>query len=190
MVRIKKRWNQHAAPRSLAQTANAISSTIWKLAADVVLNLENENFETETQGQRVDLLEELASYLVHCSDRWVYTRASQEQRGEFIDCLVRDIARLLEDSRIDVQGEGDYQQAFIDKLNQRAADYARFSYSEDEGCSFAMRCRLGERVQATMGARDERWIPDYVVGREAPAIESALKRSLVGLVRIENQVGQ
>jgi len=40
-------------------------------------------------------------------------------------------------------------------------------------------------VQATMGARDERWIPDYVIGREAPAIESALKRSLNGLVRIE-----
>ena len=186
MVRIKKRWNQHAAPRSLAQMANAISSTIWKLAADVVLNLENENFETETQGQRVDLLEELASYLVHNCDRWVYTRASQEQRSEFIDCLVRDMARLLEDSRVDVQGSGDYQVDFIDKLNQRTADYAQFSYDEDDGCSFAMRCRLGERVQATMGARDERWIPDYIIGREAPTVESALKRSLTGLVRIES----
>ena len=185
MVRIKKRWNQHAAPRSLAQMANAISSTIWKLAADVVLNLENENFETQTQGQRVDLLEELASYLVHYCDRWIYARAEQDQRGEFIDCLVRDMARLLEDSRVDVQGRGDYQAAFIDKLNRRTADYAQFSYSEDDGCSFAMRCRLGEMVQATMGARDERWIPDYIIGREAPAVESALKRSLDGLVRIE-----
>jgi hypothetical protein len=35
-----------------------------------------------------------------------------------------------------------------------------------------------------MGARDNRWIPDYLVGREAPAIEASLRRSLAGLVRI------
>jgi len=184
MVRVKKRWNQHDAPRTLAQMANAIGSTIWKLSADVVLNLENENFETSTQAQRVDLLEEVACFLVHFSDRWLYARATQEQRGEFIDCLVRDLARLLEDSRVDVQGGDGYQRAFIDKLNRRSADYAAFSFDEEDGCSFAMRCRLGEMIQGAMGARDNRWIPDYIVGREAPAIEASLRRSLAGLVRI------
>jgi hypothetical protein len=184
MVRIKKRWNQHDAPRSLAQMANAIGATIWKLAAEVVLNLENENFETSTQAQRVDLLEEMVCYLVHFSDRWLYAQATQAQRSEFIDCLVRDLARLLEDSRVDVQGGDGYQGAFIDKLNQRAANYAVYSYSEEDGCSFAMRCRLGEMVQITMGARDNRWIPDYIVGREAPDAEASLRRSLAGLVRI------
>jgi hypothetical protein len=184
MVRVKKRWNQHAAPRSLAQMANAIAATIWKLAADVVLSLENENFETTTQAQRVDLLEEMVCYLVHYCDRWIYTRADAEQRAEFVSCLARDMARLLEDSRVDVQGKGGYQAAFVDKLNQRSSDYAGFSYLEEDGCSFAMRCRLGEYVQATMGQRDSRWIPDYIVGREAPAVETALQRSLVGLVRI------
>jgi hypothetical protein len=33
-----------------------------------------------------------------------------------------------------------------------------------------------------MGERDKRWIPDYMVGREAPEIETSLKRSLSGLV--------
>jgi hypothetical protein len=37
-----------------------------------------------------------------------------------------------------------------------------------------------------MGIRDERWIPDYIVGREAPAVETALQRSLTGLVRIDS----
>ena len=184
MVRVKKRWNQQAAPRSLAQAANAIGSSIWKLAAEVVLNLENENFETTTQGQRVDLLEEVACFLVHYCDRWIYPRVDQAQRTEFITGLVRDIARLLEDSRVDVQGPGDYQPAFMDKLNQRASDYAGFSFSEEEGCSFAMRCRLGAHIQASMGERDNRWIPDYIVGREAPQAEAALKRSLEGLVRL------
>ena len=185
MVRVKNRWNQNAAPRSLLQMANAVSATLWKLAADVVLSLENDNFETATQGQRVDLLEELACYLVHYCDRWIYSRADEDQRNEFISCLVGDMARLLEDSRIDVQGDGDYRAAFIDKLNRRCADYAGYSFSETEGGSFAMRCRLGERVQDSMGERDGRWIPDTIVGREAPAIEKALQRSLSGLVRLE-----
>jgi hypothetical protein len=121
---------------------------------------------------------------VHYCDRWIYSRVDTEQRDEFISCLARDMARLLEDSRVDVQGEGEYRAVFVERLNLRTADYARYSYSEDDGCSFAMRCRLGEWVQATMGQRDNRWIPDYVVGREAPAIETALQRSLAGLVKI------
>lgn len=186
MVRVKKRWNQHGAPRTLAQMANAIGASIWKLAAGVVLNLENENFETDTQAQRIDIMEEVACYLVHVCDRWIYARADQDQRAVFISALVKDMGRMLEDSRVDVQGEGEYQADFFDKVNQRSGDYAGYSYSDDEGGSFAMRCRLGDRVQAAMGERDSRWIPDFIVGREAPEIEAALKRSLSGLVSFEN----
>ena len=185
MVRVKKRWNQPEAPRTLAQSANAIASTLWKLAADVLLNLENENFETTTQGQRVDLLEELVCFLVHFCDRSINETATSEQRAEFIGCLAKDMARLLEDSRVDVQGAGAYQADFIDKLNRRSGEYAAFSFSEEEGASFAMRCQLGEQVRLTMGERDNRWIPDYIVGREAPAIEAALKRSLDGLLSFD-----
>ena len=166
--------------------ANAICATIWKLAAEVVLNLENENFETDTQAQRIDIMEEVICYLVHVSDRLVYPQANEKQRTEFISSLVRDLARMLEDSRIDVQGEGEYRAAFFDKLNRRSGDFARYSFNPEEGGSFAMRCRLGDRVQAAMGERDKRWIPDYIVGREAPEIETALQRSLAGLVSFEN----
>ena len=185
-VRVKHRWNQQQTSRSVAQMANAVAATLWKLAANVVLNLENENFETETQSQRIDLMEEILCYQVHIVDRWLYSRASESQRGEFVSCLVGDLARMLEDSRVDVQGGDEYQTVFVDKLNLRSGEYAAFSYSDEEGASFAMRCRLGDCVQAQMGDRDQRWIPDYIVGREAPEIESALKRSLTGLVSFES----
>ncbi len=188
MVRVKKRWNQQQRPRSLAQMANAIAASIWKLASNVVLNLENENFETETQGQRIDIMEEIVCYLVHAVDRRVYPQADEAQRAEFVSALVRDLARLLEDSRVDVQGTGEYRAAFIDKVNQRSAEYAGYGFSDAEGGSFSMRCRLGERVAAAMGARDRRWIPDYIVGREAPEIEAALQRSLQGLVTFDKSV--
>jgi hypothetical protein len=181
MVRVKKRWNQQARPRTPAQMANAIAASVWKLASNVVLNLENENFETDTQGQRIDIMEEVVCYLVHIVDRIVYEQASQQQREDFISSLVADLARLLEDSRVDVQGDGEYRAAFVEKMNQRSAEYAGYGYSADEGGGFAMRCRLGERVAEAMGERERRWIPDYIVGREAPEIEAALKRSLSGL---------
>lgn len=186
MVRIKKRWNQQDRPRTLAQTANAIAGSVWKLAANVVLNLENENFETQTQGQRIDIIEEIVCYLVHIVDRVVYEQAGQEQRETFISSLVADLARLLEDSRVDVQGAGGYRADFIDKLNQRTSAYAAYAYNSGEGASFSMRCRLGDLVAAAMGERDRRWIPDYIVGREAPEIEAALGRSLTGLLSFDN----
>ncbi len=185
MLRVRKNWNQAATTRSLPQMANAIGGTIWKLSANVLLNLENENFETTTQNQRLDILEELVCYQVHFCDRWLYPQTDQKQRCEFIASLVRDMARMLEDSRIDVLGDAKYQAAFVDKLNQRSRDYAGFSFSEEDGGSFAMRCRLGTYLQETMGERDNRWIPDYIVGREAPETEMELKRSLSGLVRLE-----
>ena len=58
-MRVKKRWNQNSRERSLEQMANAVSAVVWKAAAQVVLNLENDNFETTTQAQRVDLVEEV-----------------------------------------------------------------------------------------------------------------------------------
>ena len=76
--------------------------------------------------------------------------------------------------------------AWFDKLNQRSAEYAAYSYDESEGASFAMRCTLGNHVQAGMGERDRRWIPDYVVGREAPEIEQSLKRVMDGLISFES----
>ncbi len=185
MVRVKKRWNQQARPRTPAQMANAIGAAIWKLAANVVLNLENENFETETQVQRIEIMEEVVCYLVHITDRRVYGQASQQQRAEFVSALVGDLARMLEDSRVDVQGAGEYRVTFIDKINQRSAMYAGYGFSDEDGASFSMRCRLGELVAAAMGERDRRWIPDYLVGREAPEIEAALQRSLGGLVSFE-----
>ncbi|MEM7292974.1 MAG: hypothetical protein AAF420_06195 [Pseudomonadota bacterium] len=185
-MRVKKRWNQNSRERSLEQMANAVSAVIWKAAAQVVLNLENDNFETTTQAQRVDLVEEVSSYLVHIADRWVYKRGSSEQRQTFVGALVRDVSRLVEDSRFDVQGPGKYRADFVERFNKRSSDYAEHHYTEEEGGSFRMRLTFGHHVANSMGAHDNKWIPDYIIGREAPEIESGLTRALSGLVRLDS----
>ena len=167
--------------------ANAIAAIIWKLSAQVLLNMENENFETATQSQRLDILEELVSFLVHLVDRQIYDLTDAEGRTLFITALVNDMARMLEDSRVDVEGEDEYKQAFYDKINARMGEFSDYSFSADDGASFSMRCTLGAHIQAVMGSRDNKWIPDYIVGREAPEIENTLSRSLTNLVSFEDQ---
>jgi hypothetical protein len=185
-MRVNKRWNQKSRPRSIEQMSNVVAAAVWKLAAQVVLNLENENFETTTQGQRLDVMEELVIFLVHMADRRVCEQTDLDSRGQFVSTLVKDLARMLEESRQDVEGPGSYQSSFIDKTNLRTGEYSRYQFSLEQGASFAMRCVLGAHVQTSMGALDNKWIPDYIIGREAPEIESTLKQTLTGLVQFES----
>ncbi len=167
--------------------ANAVAAAIWKLAAQVVLNLENENFETTTQGQRLDVMEELVIFLVHMSDRRIIGQTDADNRGQFISALVKDMARMLEESRIDTGQAGNHQTPFIDRCNLRTQEYSKYNFSLEEGASFAMRCLLGAYVMEMMGARDSKWIPDYIIGREAPSVEATLRQTLTGLVGFESK---
>ena len=185
-MRVNKRWNQKSRPRSIAQMSNVIAAAIWKLASQVVLNLENENFETTTQGQRLDVIDELVIFLVHMADRHIFEQTGTENRSQFVSVLVKDLARMLEESRSDVDQIGDHKSAFIEKTNLRCAEYGGYRFSLEAGASFAMRCLLGAYVMEMMGARDNKWIPDYIIGREAPTIEATLRQTLVGLVGFES----
>jgi hypothetical protein len=184
-MRVSKRWNQKQKPRTIGQISSAVAGTIWKLGSQSLLNLETEKFETTSQKQRLDVLEEIFAYLIHQCDRRAYELTDADNRAAYITSLAKDMARLIEDSRVDMEGVGNYQQAFLDRLNQRMAAYSLFKFSDDEGASFVMRCAFGDFIKEAMGARDNKWIPDYIIGREAPLAENALKSTLAGLVDFE-----
>ena len=181
-MRINRRWNQKKKPRTVEQMANALAAAIWKLGAEVVLSLENENFETSTQIQRLDVLEEFVIFLLHMADRRIYPQTTAEIRSRFISALARDLDRLLADSRFEFEGHVEDGKRFIDKVNRRTGEYSNYQYSAVDGASIALRCTLGEHIRAQMGERDSKWVPDYIIEREAPAAERSLKIALEGLV--------
>jgi len=109
-----------------------------------------------------------------------------DNRGQFISALVKDMARMLEESRIETGQAGNHQTPFIDRCNLRTQEYSEYNFSLEEGASFAMRCVLGGHISEQMGARDNKWIPDYIIGREAPEIEATLRLSLSGLVTFDS----
>ena len=181
MVRIRSRWKDKGKARSLEDNAGALAFIQWRIAGATLLNLENEGFQTDTQGQRLDVLQELCAFLIHVTDRLVHGRMSDEERKRFIVALALKTADTYHDNRADAEGRGqDFRQPFIDTLNQRMAEYAEFRFENAEP-GYALKRYLGECVTNTMGPKDRKWISDQVMEIEIPEMLKTLKKGLKDL---------
>lgn len=189
MVRLRTRWNLKDRDRSIEQIASAVGVNIWKIASEGLLNLENEGFETISQAQRLDVIAEFIAFMIHVSDRLVYGDMSDEERREFITALALHLTNTMQDNRIDANGPGQYQDAFIQLLNSRMEDYSECSYTDQEGPGFSLKRILGERVRDQMGAKDNKWIPDYIIDAEAPKAVESLKKVLHSMLDLESHLG-
>jgi len=181
-VRIRSRWNDKKKTRSLEETAGALAFIEWRIAAQALLNLENEGFQTDTQSQRLDVLQELCAFLIHVTDRLVHASMDEEQRRRLVVALALKTADTYHDNRVDSEGRGqDFRQPFIDVLNQRMADYAEFRF-EDGAPGYALKRYLGECVTESMGPKDRKWISDQVMEIEVPAMLKTLNKGLRDLL--------
>jgi hypothetical protein len=180
-VRVKSKWNLPDRERSFAETGGALAFILWRIAQQGTLNLENEGFQTDTNAQRLDIITEFLAFLVHIVDRMTAERFTAEQRQDFISSLARHLADTMQDNRTDVQGKGDYRKPLIDRFNERAGDYAEFTFTDNEP-GFALRRYFGEHVRAVMGERDNQWITGQVMSIEVPEALKPLRKALRDLL--------
>ena len=181
MARLKTRWSKKDRARSHTDTGGALSMSIWKLATESLLNLENEGFETRTNAQRLDAIAEFLAYSVHLVDRLAHERMDEERRGRLVGAVAARIAEIMRDNRADT-GAADDGRRFVDLVNRRGDEYSDCNFDADGGPGFTMRRILGEHVQRVMGEKDSRWIPDYVLDAEAPEIFRGIKRAARSLL--------
>jgi hypothetical protein len=190
MVRIRSRWKDKGKARSLEENAGALAFIEWRIAGATLLNLENEGFQTDTQTQRLDVLEELCAFLIHVTDRLVHGKMSEEDRRRFIVALALKVADTYHDNRVDVEGRGqDFRQPFVDKLNLRMGEYAEFRFENAEP-GYAFKRYLGECVTNTMGPKDRKWISDQVMEIEIPEMLKNLKKGLKDLFETGAPAGE
>jgi len=177
-VRIRSHWNKKGKARTIEETAGALAFIEWRIAAQTLLNLENEGFQTDTQRQRLDVLQ------VHVTDRLVHGDLEEDQRQQFIVALAVKMADTYHDNRVDAEGRGqDFRPGFIDILNQRLANYAECSFNDGKP-GYEFKRYLGECVTNTMGDRDRKWISDQVMDIEVPEMLKTLKKGLKDLFDI------
>ena len=181
VVRVKSRWKDKGKKRSLEDIAGALAFIEWRIAGAALLNLENEGFQTDSQSQRLDVLQEFCAFLIHVSDRLMHESMTDEQRQRFITALALKLAETYHGNRTDAEGRGEnFRQTFIDILNARMADYAEFNFQDGEP-GYACRRYLGECVTDSMGPRDRKWISDQVMEIEIPEMLKTLQKGLSGL---------
>jgi len=172
--------------RTIEENAGALAFIEWRIAGQTLLNLENEGFQTDTQMQRLDVLQELSAFLIHVTDRLVHGDLDEEQRQKFIVELALKMADTYHDNRVDAEGRGqDFRPGFIDILNQRLANYAECSFDNGEP-GYQFKRYLGECVTHTMGDRDRKWISDQVMEIEVPEMLKTLKKGLKDLFESGN----
>ncbi len=180
MARLKTKWNLQERQRGPEDIASVIAFNLWVLAAESCLFLENEGFETRTQSQRLDVIAEFAAFGAHIADRMVFDTMTAAEREVFINSLGQHLANTMQTNRAEVCGAGSYRNEFIDLMNTRMDEYSQCSFTDEHGPGFPMRRMAGNHVQAVMGEKDNKWIPDYVIDSEIPKLLLGLKKVFKG----------
>ena len=161
-MRMKSKWGKNGKERSVADNASATAFLAWRIAQDALLDLEEEEYQTDSLSQRMDVIVEFVIFLAHLADRITYERMSAEERQEFVTIMVKHLARTHQASMEDISGVRDYKEDFINLVNERMSDYADMPYEDGEP-SFVMKRYLGSRVQAVMGEHYNKWIETQVL---------------------------
>jgi len=177
-VRIRSKWNAKNRDRTPEEIAGVVGFIAWRISTQAVLELENNNFQTDTQVQRLAIIWEFAAFLIHITDRMMYKRMDEDERAVFISAM----AKSMQDNMEDFLGSGFYKPDLINTLNLRMSEYAKFGYSEDSGPSFPMLRLFGENVTAVMGERQKKWVTTQVIDIEAPDAIKTLKLGISNLL--------
>lgn len=165
-LRIKSRWWDDQASRSLPEIATALAVIAWRIALDKAITLHCERFVYVDDRQRLAVISEYLVFLVQIGDRLAHARLDDAERRELITTFARKLFEHVQDNSEDLLGPGTYGAAFIELLNQRSGEYAAYQLAED-GPSYAFLRQLGHEIQSLMGESEEnRWVIDQVMDRD------------------------
>lgn len=182
-MRIKSRWHKKGKEHSVEETASALAFIAWRIGQNTVLNMENENYQTDTLRQRLDVIFEFMAFLIHVSDRLTFEALDEDERTRFITAMAQNTLRQMRTNLNDHGMTGEEVDAkYLPILNERMADYSEFSF-EQEDPSFNMSRYLGEKVTEMMGERDNKWVLQQVMDVEVPNAMENLKKGLDSLFK-------
>jgi len=185
-VRIKTRWHRSrrsrknieggAREKTMDELAGVVAFNIWKVAQNLFSNMEKEGFRFSKDEQAIGVIVETAAFLLQVADRMVYEYFSDDERREFVIGAAKHLGQTLQTNQMDLHGEGDYLNPFIDTLNQRFAEYAECSFDQKDGPGYAFKRVLGDKIAQVMAASDAKWVVEHVMEIEVPeAIKTTMR---------------
>ncbi len=184
-IRIKTKWSKEEREVSVEDAVSVLAFNSWKIGMQTLLEIENEDFQIDTQQQRIEVIEEIMAFMIQALDRIVHNTINDEDRGALISMYAKKIADHVQDNARDFSGPADYRTPFINKLNQRFAGYAETKWNEEQHePGFSMGREFGNNVAEVLGPKDKKWALDYLQQVLMPEFYTLFKKTVksVGLV--------
>jgi len=181
-VRIKSRWHNDEIKRSPEAIGSAVAFNGWKIAVDRMGNLQGEHYRYDSDEQRLWVVAEYCIYMVQIVDRLAHSMIDDQERAAVITAMALKFGEYLQENAADMVGPGDHVPAFIQRLNERSAEYAEFGLGAD-GPSYPFLRHLGAEIQRIMGDEGgNRWVIDQVMDQDGPEIFKQVKRLVYNLL--------
>lgn len=183
-MRMRTKWHNKERQVSVDEKANTMAFISWRIAAGLVLNLENENFQTDTQQQRLNVITEALAFLVSVTDRMVAEQMDADERQEFIVKFATKLAGTFQENSEDLIGRDvDYKKDFINTMNKRLNAYAECSWDDEKDMpGFQYKRDFGDYITEPMGEKDKKWITDQVMSIEVFDMMENLKKAKFEMV--------
>jgi hypothetical protein len=190
-LRVKTVWFKKEGERPAEEVATVLASTIWRLGDKAVDNLSKANFDIVTPERGFKIIGELACFLTHFVDRLAFERMDDDKRQELVSAVGVRLAEIMEQNILDYTGgktdpDYDYQDGFIELLNQRMNDFAEFEFPEDKASFPALRF-LSLIIREGMVKTDQTWIQDQLMDIEVPEMMGMVKKNMDGFYPVRSE---
>jgi len=184
-IRIKTKWSKEEREVSVEDAVSVLAFNSWKISMQTLLEIENENFQIDTQQQRIEVIEEILAFMIQALDRIVHETTNDDDRANLISLYAKKLSDHVQDNARDFSGPGDYRKPFIDKLNQRFTAYADTKWDESlHQPGFSMSREFGVNISKVLGPKDQKWALDYIQQVLMPDFYALFKKTVksIGLV--------
>ena len=81
-------------------------------------NLHQQDFDYETDDQRMGVIRQYLFFFIHCADRLMFDHFDQQNRSEFINALSTDCKNHFATNVLEISGQRIDSTEFITALNQ------------------------------------------------------------------------
>jgi hypothetical protein len=181
-IRVKSSWHKGDRKKTPQEIAGALAYIIWRISDNTLKNVRKADFDIAIGAQYFAFLQEFLIFLVMVADRIVYTQLSEEDRFEFTSALANRVAEHMAENQTEWLGGAmrEYKDSFVDRLNQRAGEYAEFNYSGVE-TSFTFILHLGQCMRDVVDEKDKTWVVDQIMAIEVPESITLLEKAMKGL---------
>lgn len=188
-IRIKTKWSKEEREFSVEDAVSVLAFNSWKIGMQTLLEIENENFQIDTQQQRIEVIEEVMAFMIQALDRIVHTSINDEDRATLISMYANKVADHVQDNARDFSGPGDYRTPFIDKLNARFESYADTKWNDEKDePGFSMGREFGANISDVLGPKDRKWALDYIQQVLMPEFYSLFKKTVKSVGLVEDEI--